>query len=103
MLFLKNIGALNNLTSLYNLLKKILSAQWIQAKKQGIVINFKQWRDWKGLPLFGMEWYKENTPQDEELTVENYAYIQGGQFYSTEPDFKQYYTCQYTINCSIPE
>ena len=41
----------------------INSAQWIQAKKQGVVINFKQWRDWRGLPLFGMEWYKDTVPK----------------------------------------
>lgn len=63
------------------------------------MINFKQWRDWKGLPLFGLDWYKENSPEDEEVNIENYAYISNGKLSATDPTGKQPFTCQYVINC----
>ena len=96
----------------------INSAQWIQAKKQGVVINFKQWRDWRGLPLFGMEWYKDTVPkvtpkmpkklflfnlffQDEQYSVTEYAYITNGNFKADDEFGKQPYTCQYTLPCLV--
>merc|ERR1712130_742883 len=63
------------------------------------VLNFKQWRDWRGLPLFGMDWYKDNVPEDEELSITNYAYIANGKFNEVDSKSKQQFTCQYVINC----